>query len=73
MLDEGDGAAVAPHEGATMSENPGPASSASPEHGEGQHDAPVDTGPGPDEADLHQESVGTAAQDPQEEGRVDAG
>ncbi|MFC0644543.1 hypothetical protein [Cellulomonas phragmiteti] len=56
-----------------MSENPGPASSASPEHGEGQHDAPVDTGPGPDEADLHQESVGTAAQDPQEEGRVDAG
>lgn len=56
-----------------MSENPGPASPGTPEHGDEQHDPPVETGTGPNEADLHQESVGASAQDPEAEGRFDAG
>lgn len=56
-----------------MSENPGPASPGTPQHGDEQHEAPVDTGTGPNEADVNQESAGTAADDPEAEGRFDAG
>lgn len=55
-----------------MSENPGPASPGR-EDGEDQQHPPVDTGTGPNEADLGNEGVGTGAEDPEEEGRFDAG
>jgi len=56
-----------------MSENPGPASPGTPTHGDERDHAPVETGTGPNEADVNQESAGTAAEEPEEEGRFDAG
>lgn len=56
-----------------MSENPGASSTGSSDDGDEQRETPLDAGTGPDEADLRQESVGTAAEDPEEEGRFDAG
>ncbi|MCC2322642.1 hypothetical protein [Cellulomonas xiejunii] len=54
-----------------MSENPGPASPGTPTHGDGQEHAP--TGTGPNEADVNQDPVDTSAEEPDEEGRSDAG
>ncbi len=56
-----------------MSENPGPPSTGGGTHGDEQRDAPVDTGTGPNEADLHQESVGESAEHPEDDQRFDAG
>lgn len=44
-----------------MSENPGPASPGTPQHDDEQHDPPVDTGPGPNVADVNQDPAGTSS------------
>ncbi|WP_155378249.1 hypothetical protein [Cellulomonas sp. JZ18] len=57
-----------------MSQSPGPRpDDESTPHGPEDESAPVATGTGPNEADVNQQGVGTAAEDPDEEGRFDAG
>ncbi|WP_168800489.1 MULTISPECIES: hypothetical protein [Cellulomonas] len=57
-----------------MSQSPGPRpDDESTPHGPEDDATPVATGTGPNEADVNQEGVGTAAEDPDEEGRFDAG